>query len=271
MRTLNDHTILYDANCPMCRLYTGAFVKAGLLDAEGRLPYQGLPEGTCPGLDRHRAVNEIALVDRKTGAVTYGVASLFKILGHRWPPLRRLFAFRPFAGMAARAYAFISYNRRVIVPARADASDAPPAFSAGWRAAWIIFSWLLSALILNGWSSRLQELVPAHSLSREILMCGGQIFWQATFLTILGFKGRTDYLGNLMTVSLAGSLALLLLGAVLDAFSVQNSWVAAVLFGVVVVAMLLEHLRRCQLLDLPWTVSASWVAYRMLLLYFIIY
>jgi predicted DCC family thiol-disulfide oxidoreductase YuxK len=40
MKTLKDHTLLYDATCPMCRLYTRAFVSSGMLDQEGRAPYQ---------------------------------------------------------------------------------------------------------------------------------------------------------------------------------------------------------------------------------------
>ena len=80
MKTLNNHVILYDAECPMCSVYTKAFVQTGLLGTDGRAPYQSLNENTCPLVDRQRAVNEIALVNQETGEVTYGIKSLFKIL-----------------------------------------------------------------------------------------------------------------------------------------------------------------------------------------------
>ncbi len=51
MKTLKDHLILYDAECPMCKLYTGAIVKAGMLDISGRAPYQQLPSSICPLVD----------------------------------------------------------------------------------------------------------------------------------------------------------------------------------------------------------------------------
>ena len=45
METLRDHTIIYDDECPMCNIYTRAFVKHGLLDKKGRkgfhLPHRG--------------------------------------------------------------------------------------------------------------------------------------------------------------------------------------------------------------------------------------
>jgi len=97
MKTLKDHTILYDEVCPMCNLYTGAFVKSGMLDKNGRHSYQQMPMEFCNKVDREKAVNEIALVNKKTGKVYYGVESLFKIIGNSWPLFNPLFRFKPFA------------------------------------------------------------------------------------------------------------------------------------------------------------------------------
>lgn len=269
MKTLKDHTLLYDAACPMCRLYSSAFIKTGLLDAAGRAPYQELQEGSCPSLDRTRAVNEIALVNRVTGEVTYGVDSLVHILGHRWPWLINLFRFRPFARVARGAYALVSYNRRVIMPDPGDVSGAAPAFHRGWRAAWIVVAWLLTAFLLQRYSWRFHGILPVGAPWREYAGCGGQLLWQGLLVGIVRRKQLWDYLGTMMTLSLGGALALLLLGGFLDAFGLADPWVAAGVFGSVAGLMLAEHARRCRLLRLPWTVSASWVLYRLLLLYLI--
>ncbi|MBL4678763.1 MAG: DUF393 domain-containing protein, partial [Mucilaginibacter sp.] len=69
MKTLGNYTILYDAECPMCNIYTKAFVKTGLLDKDGRAPYQELPQDACPLVNRQRAADEIALINRETGEV----------------------------------------------------------------------------------------------------------------------------------------------------------------------------------------------------------
>jgi hypothetical protein len=76
MANLSDHLILYDAECPMCRSYTRAFVKTGMLDNNGRAAYQQEQAvQACPMVNLQRAVNEIALVNRQTGEVTYGIES----------------------------------------------------------------------------------------------------------------------------------------------------------------------------------------------------
>ena len=49
--------------------------------------------------------------------LTYGVKSLFKIIGNACPVFNPLFAFKPFVWLMSKVYAFISYNRRVIIPA----------------------------------------------------------------------------------------------------------------------------------------------------------
>src|SRR3954462_8673027 len=120
MKTLAGYTILYDAECPMCNLYTRAFIQTGMLEKSGRAAYQQMPEAACPYVDRQRAVNEIALVNTQTGEVYYGIRSLFKIIGNALPILKGLFGFAPFVWLMSKAYAFISYNRRVIIPAAAD-------------------------------------------------------------------------------------------------------------------------------------------------------
>ena len=48
MKTLSNHVILYDSECPMCTIYTYAFTATGMLDTEGRAPYQEMPfSGHC--------------------------------------------------------------------------------------------------------------------------------------------------------------------------------------------------------------------------------
>ena len=123
MKTLRNHTILYDAECPMCRMYTKAFTQVGMLDERGAQPYQQMPAAVCAFVDQKRAVNEIALVDHATGKVSYGIHSLFKVLGTSIPVFAPLFAFRPFIWLMTEVYAFVSYNRKVIIPVGLDAQN----------------------------------------------------------------------------------------------------------------------------------------------------
>lgn len=266
MNVLKDHQILFDAECPMCILYTKAIVKAGILDTDGRAAYQEVSEQVCPMLDRQRAVNEIALVNRQTGEVTYGIHSLFKVMAAAFPRLRFLFSFKPFVWVMGKVYAFISYNRRVIIPPGTDDRfQLQPTFRLFYRIAYIVLSALAVGSILTALSTLLTGMLPQGIYYREYFICGGQVLFQGFVVFAVNKKKTWAYLGNMMTVSLAGSIALLPL-----------IWLAAWLpiaeiictgwFLVVVLWMLLEHIRRCKLLETGWVLTASWIFYRIAVL-----
>jgi hypothetical protein len=263
MKTLKNHLILYDAECPMCKVYTQAFTATGMLDTGGRAPYQNLKGFSCPTVDRKRAVNEIALVNITTGEVSYGIDSLFKVIGNAFPALKPLFAFRPFAWSMCKLYAFISYNRKVIIPAtKATNPTLQPTFSLKHRIAYLMAATLIAALILTHYARLLPYPGNAY---REYLVCSGQLLFQGFIVSVIAPAKRWDYLGNMMTISLAGSLLLLPALALHPNTTIATGW-----FAIVATAMLLEHLRRCKLLGLGKLLSATWIFYRAALLAIIV-
>ena len=259
MKTLKNHLILYDAECPMCKVYTQAFTATGMLDNDGRAPYQNLKGFSCPTVDRKRAVNEIALVNITTGEVSYGIDSLFKVIGNAFPLFKPLFAFRPFTWTMRKLYAFISYNRKVIIPAPKTTNPTlQPTFSLKHRIAYLITATLIAALILTNYA----RLLPyPGNACREYLVCSGQLLFQGFIVSVIAPAKRWDYLGNMMTISLAGSLLLLPALALHPNATIATGW-----FATVATAMLLEHLRRCKLLGLGKFLSATWLFYRAALL-----
>lgn len=271
MKTLKNHTILYDEVCPLCQLYTKGFVRSGMLDEKGRQPFQSMPEEFEKKVDRSKAVNEIALVNKQTGEVYYGIESIFKILGNSFPFLRPVFSFRPVAWLSEKLYKFISFNRRVIVPSSlaADGDTCKPSFHAGYRLSYLVFAWLVTSYILSGYSTLLSGIVPSGNFSREFLICGGQNIWQLLILFITGINKKWDYLGNMMTISLGGSF--LLLPAIILSVSVELSpWLYAAYFSMIAFLMLLEHIRRTKLLNISSWLTFTWILYRVILLFIII-
>lgn len=271
MKTLKDHVVLFDAECPMCSVYTRAFVKTGMLDGNGRAAYQHIPQNSCLVYDRQRAANEIALVNLKTGEVSYGIKSLFKIIGNSWPVFAPLFAFKPFIWLMGKIYAFIAYNRRVIIPpTRAEANFAyQPTFKKHYRVAYLLFTWFFTGFILTAYAQLLTGLVPPGNAYREYMICGGQIIFQGLMICAFERKEIWAYLGNMMTISFAGSL-LLLIPLAINHWLPLGSMVCAVYFMGVAGLMLLEHIRRTKLLNLGWTLTVSWVTYRVILLAFVL-
>lgn len=269
MKTLKDHVILYDAVCPLCNLYTKGFIKAGMLDVNGRLPYQNLPAEMASRVDQQRFVNEIALVERTTGKVYYGVESLLKIIGYSFPGVATLFLLKPFFKIADVLYKFISFNRRVIVPVKKVESISgagEPAFHKGYRIAYLVFTVIFTSLILSRFSLRLGAIMPPGGFYRETLVCAGQVAWQAIAIHFVQKERRWDYLGNLMTISVAGGMVLLTGLAAGWIFDLHHPLFYAGYFCVVVTGMLLEHIRRTKLLELDWRLTASWILYRVIVL-----
>lgn len=270
MKTLKNHLILFDEECPMCRMYTNAFVSTGLLEKEGRAAYQDLSAQACPMVDRQRAANEIALVNQETGEVSYGIESLFKIFALVMPFFGPLFRFKPFVWVMSKVYAFIAYNRRVIVPPAKDESfQFQPTFKLHYRIAYLVFTWLLTSYILSHYTTLMNGMFPVGSTYREYLICGGQIIFQGIIITLVNRQKTWAYLGNMMTISFAG--ALLLLPALLASVWVHLDPLFYMLWFLGVAGlMLLEHIRRSKLLKIGWTLTVTWVLYRIAVLLIII-
>jgi predicted DCC family thiol-disulfide oxidoreductase YuxK len=273
MKTLKDHVILYDAVCPMCNLYTKGFIKSGMLDQNGRLPYQEMPDNFACTVDRERYVNEIALVHVPTGKVYYGIESLLQIIGHSFPLLMPLFRNKTFILITDKLYKFISFNRRVIALNKKDeacSASMDPGFHRGYRIAYLIFTWLATAFILHQYSLRMTAILPAGNFFREFVVCGGQFLWQGAAIYFVHPNRSWDYLGNMMTISFAGGLLLSVVMMLGKFFHFQNPVLFAAFFGVVVCGMLLEHIRRSRLLGLNHTMTVSWMIYRILVLLIIL-
>jgi len=255
MRPLKNHLILYDAECPMCQLYTKAFTNTGMLDPNGRAPYQNMPEFACPLVDRQRAVNEIALIDKTTGEVRYGIDSLFAVIANSFPILRPLFTCKAFHWTMRKAYAFISYNRKVIIPApKGDTHIIQPSFKLHYRIAWLLFTTLVIGSTLAAYT---KSGHPWHAY----VLTAGQVFFQGLLISIIAPAKRWDYLGNMMTISFAGALLLLALKPFIPATGIAYLPILAL--------MLLEHLRRTNLLSLDRTLTISWIFYQLFVIYIV--
>ncbi len=268
MKTLSNHVILYDQECPLCNAYTNAFIKTGMLDKNGREPFEQINPVYIPWINTERACDEIALVDVPNQTVVYGIDSLFKILGNRFALFKPLFALSGFRWLMTKLYFFISYNRKVIAPSKNFmlSGSCTPTFNLTYRWTYLIFTWILTSFVLTTYAFYLSPLIPESSLGREFLICGGQILFQGVVVWMINPARVIHYLGNMMTVSLIGALLLLPL-IVLGSMGLMHSpYLFAGWFMIVVACMLYEHSRRSSILSLPLLVSFAWVLYRLIIL-----
>ncbi len=269
MRTLNYHKLLIDTDCPMCRMYSSAFEQTGLLENGSTTPYQFLDCSLANTVNLNKAKNEIALLNTQTNEVTYGLDSLKKIILYSLPALNPILNFTPIDWFLRKLYKFISYNRKVIAPTNTGIHtyECIPDFNLKYRLTYLLFVVLVSSMVLFQFTKPINEAMGWQShLIREFLMCFGQILWQFAVLSFLlrklkkqvRFEKTMEYLGNLMTVSLIGTLLLL------PILFIENLPVIAyaVSFGGVVGIMLMEHIRRTKILQIGWIPTITWLMYR---------
>jgi hypothetical protein len=259
MESLKNHVLVYDSECPMCDLYTKGFIRAGMLDNDGRVAYGCAKVPASFSNDRAR--DEIALIDYENGTVTYGLDSLFKVLGHSFPFLQPVFRCAAVRYPLQILYHFISYNRKVIAPPNEfeKRGSCTPAYNTGYRVAYIVFAWLLTSLILTAFVPLLSPIVPASSFGREFLICGGQIVFQGIFIGFMSRGKLMHYLGNMMTVSLIGALLLVPMLLISRLFLIANPLFFLAWFVLVVTFMLLLHWKRVTMLGISWRATASWL------------
>ncbi len=159
--------ILYDDNCPMCRLYTQGFVKAGMLEAENRIPFSCVNENPqVKNIDLDRSRHEIPLIDLEGGKTLYGLDTLLFMIGTRLPFLAYIGRLNGIYHFFKIFYAFISYNRRVIIQSSNTNTgfDCAPDFHAGYRLSFIGLAFLLGGYFFGvSWQYTLSVIV-AHYL-----------------------------------------------------------------------------------------------------------
>ena len=271
MKTLTNQTLLYDEDCPLCRVYTSGFIKTGMLDKNGKKPYCQLSNEEQNFIDVKRASNEIALVDNENKTVIYGIDSLLKVIGFSFPWIEKVGNINPIRYFLKKLYSFISYNRKVIIPSKINKEiklQCVPDFNYQYRILYTVFASIITTLTLYDFSNLITTL-PKSTIGRELFLAVGQIVFQSLFLIRFDKKIILNYIGNLMTVSLMGSLILIPI-LILNLFFNIPELITLAWFGFTVLAMLLEHSRRIKLLELPFFLSITWIIYRIIALLIIL-
>lgn len=149
--------LIYDDNCPLCKAYTSAFVKGGLLEQKNRLAFTEINMQQFH-IDWHRAKHEIPLVDIETGKVWYGVEALTEVLEQKLPFIKGLLRINFLNWLFHKLYKLVSYNRKIIIAQSGknkSGFDCTPDYSYTWR--WILF---VIAIVLSFFFIKVTHLLP---------------------------------------------------------------------------------------------------------------
>jgi hypothetical protein len=176
MATLPNQVILYDDSCPMCRIYTGAFVRCGILEPSGRVAFSQVPDAVRELLDVDRARREIPVCDLASGRVRYGLDALFFVLGERFPAFGRILRIPGVKAFWTPIYFWISFNRRMLAgfaPPPGGFDCEPPIHRGFWLA-------LLAVAGLAGWAAvRSSGAALGHPGIAAAVLAGLPLLWWA--------------------------------------------------------------------------------------------
>ncbi len=200
MQVLENKVIVYDDVCPMCNAYTAGFVRIGWL--KHRTGFADAPPELLQKIDLDRARHEIPLLDTQTGEVTYGINSLFLILGERMPFFKPLFQNRLFRAAIYQLYQLITYNRRIIAGSAAPKTgfDCAPDVN-------LFYRWLYIGLAATGATFLLWQNFDPNNLGLK-----GLLFLLGTIPTAVFFtKKKLDFVGHWATIALVSALLVSLL------------------------------------------------------------
>jgi len=161
---------------------------------------------------------------------------------------------------------FIEENKLVVFPPKKFKIQDFTKPHLGWRWLYLFFAWLIVSIVLGYYGQLLVPIVPDQGFYREFFMSAGQILFQIIFIGHLTQGRLIHYLGNMMTVSLIG--ALLLIPVLLFAWIShwKAPWWYTGYFLSIVGVIILIHKDRVERLNLHWSITLSWVFYRILLL-----
>jgi len=265
--------LLIDQDCPMCQAYGSAFTKYRLIDSATVTPYQTAHPNFTAAIDMDRAKNEIALYCTKTNKTKYGIDAMIEIVSQPKGIFRKILSIKPVHSGLIVLYRFVSFNRKVIAPAATipNLRSCTPSVNLLYNWSFILFCALITGYILNHFALQINRTFAMnHDPWPIYLICFGQIIWQSVAVLMVNRKKYLAYLGNMSTVSLSGGL---LLAPALIIFHILNLPIAYLLiaFTMVIGLMLIEHIRRCRLIGLPFFVSISWILYRVAVLTVLIY
>ena len=244
--------IIYDAGCPMCRLYTKGMVAADGSGCLTRLSSDQLSDTTLLSrIDPRRAKHEIPLVDLDGGETLYGVDTWVYALSQRTDRPEKLLSLSWLRAALQTLYAFISYNRRIIItsaPGRWQLLDLQPEFRLGYRLAFVMLVMSVVGGLHYAFVGSLEWRVAA--------LLTGQIGLVAAYLRL---TKRPDFVETLLDY--CGHLGMsLLLGGVVMTIGLVGHWPTGLLIGTALAIS--QHFIRMYRLGLnPWLSASFAVLY----------
>ncbi len=275
MNTSNK-VLIYDKDCPLCSVYTSAFVSTGMLSKAGRKNFDNVGQDVFKMVDQTKCNNGIPLVDLDTKTVLYGVDAILELLNEKFPLAKKAGNIWFIKWFLVRLYKFISYNRKVIVAIKPkNAYNSNPDFNVPYRlcfmATFLVFnSWMLYPLYNNIFSqsfvgnTSFAQFQYAHLLFVTINILGA---------SVPGRQVGLEYLGQINMLALITVLLMTPLLSMIHFTGIVNRDFNHFYLGGTTVVVIHEYIRRMKyasiIQDFPALVVVNIICLALFLLYLV--
>jgi hypothetical protein len=234
------------------------------------MPYKEAIADHSLVFDEALSRDKIALVNKRSGEVLYGIDSLLAVFASRFPLIRTIGRARPVHFLLRVLYSFVSYNRKLIAPSDCNGScNCTPTHSLPWRITFILFCGLIVNVATGLYfSHQLERYFIGNPFYTDLILFSCQFVFQYILFRLLKQPNFSDYAGNLAFVSLLGALLLLFFHFglnILSAAGMHVDMLQPLCYGIVYMFMLYEHSRRLKLLHLTKWLAVSWIVYRFII------
>jgi predicted DCC family thiol-disulfide oxidoreductase YuxK len=239
--------LIYDDGCPLCVAYTTAFVKAGLLNEQGRKNFNNIDAASFELIDKAKCNNEIPLLDTETKQVWYGIDALFELLNPKIPFIKFIGNIKPVKWLLQKMYRFISYNRKVIVAVSSkNGYDCNPDFNIGYRVYFLVFFLLFNTIMLAPLYETVftKSFIGRSSFAQLQAAHLGLVAGNILMAAFTGFKKGIEYLGQVNMLALICILLIIPLHLINCYANLLNEDINNFYLGMVCLVVIREYIRR---------------------------
>ncbi len=254
----NNLLLIYDDYCPLCKWYSGLFVKYNLLKENNRKAFSKVDDALLSIIDSDKSRNEIPLVNTETGKVLYGIDALLELLGNRYAWIKYIGNIKPVKWFLRKLYKLISYNRKVIVATKCSdgAFDCTPDYNFRYRTFFLLLGLFLNTFLLTAIHNVVLKQLPFYSVS--LLQLQAAHFALVAMNICLAFlfpkEKAFEFLGqvNMLAITVIISFTPLLIASLF--FTLPAFLITICLFGIALITFK-EYIRRMHyagILQHPW-------------------
>jgi len=267
---LPKYLLLYDEDCPVCKLYARFFAYLGILPKESFLPWHRGIEMPELNFDHKLSMDKIALIDTESNTNLYGVDSILEVISLKTKWIKTIGKTTIIYFLLTKLYDFIALNRKII--AAIDCSDRCPCNPRKGYSQRIVLV-LISAFVVNYatsiyFSENLKAYFIGNKAYGDYLFFFGQIGFQFIAFKILKEKDFYNYAGHVSFVSFLGAVLLLVFHfglQFIQYIGMEIDMLNPLCYGIVFSFMFYEHSRRLSIEKMTQWLSLTWFIYRLVI------